>query len=209
MGLLVYGASGHGSVVADTAVAAGLDVVGFIDDRPEVADTTHAGWPVLGGREVALQRAREHGDAVIVAIGNNPVRVRIAAALRAAGVQLATVVHPRAWVSPRSTVGSGTVVFAGVVVQAGSTIGHDVILNTGCSVDHDSVLADGVHLSPGCHLGGTVIVGRETHLGVGVSVRNNLTIGARCVVGVGAAVVADLPDDVVAVGVPARVVRPG
>ena len=54
---------------------------------------------------------------------------------------------------------------------------------------------------------GTVVVGRETHLGVGVSVRNNLTLGARSVVGVGAAVVADLPDDVVAVGVPARVVR--
>jgi sugar O-acyltransferase (sialic acid O-acetyltransferase NeuD family) len=207
MRLVVYGASGHGSVVADTATAAGYDVIGFVDDREEVAGTEHAGLPVLGGRDVALEQARTHGDRVVVAIGDNAVRRRIAEALRDHGVEVVSVVHPRATISPRATLCAGTVVFAGVVVQPGASVGRDCILNTGTTVDHDCSLGDGVHLSPGVHLGGTVVVGDESHLGVGVCVRNNLSIGARTVVGVGAAVVADLPDDVVAYGVPARVQR--
>jgi acetyltransferase-like isoleucine patch superfamily enzyme len=56
-------------------------------------------------------------------------------------------------------------------------------------------------------LGGTVHIGAGTHIGVGAVVRNNRSVGEWSVVGVGAAVVTDLPSDVVAYGVPARVVR--
>lgn len=209
MGLLVYGASGHGAVVADTAIAQGLEVVGFVDDRAELRGKGHAGGTVVCvGFDEAVELCRAGDHAVVVGIGNQVVRRRLSDAFRGAGVELATVVHPTAWVSSRARIEGGTVVFAGAIVQAGATIGRDCILNTACSVDHDCVLADGVHLSPGVHLGGTVIIGERTHVGVGASVRNNLTIGARVVVGVGAAVVADLPDDVVAMGVPARIRQP-
>ncbi len=33
--VLVYGAGGHGKVVADVARSAGFEVVGFVDDDPE------------------------------------------------------------------------------------------------------------------------------------------------------------------------------
>jgi len=41
-------------------------------------------------------------------------------------------------------------------------------------------------------------------IGIGASVRQLVRIGARAMVGAGAAVVSDLPDDVTAMGVPAR-----
>jgi carbonic anhydrase/acetyltransferase-like protein (isoleucine patch superfamily) len=82
-----------------------------------------------------------------------------------------------------------------------------VILNHGVTVDHDCRVGDFAHLSPGVHTGGEVTVGTGSHLAVGVSVRNRVAIGSWSVVGVGAAVVADVPANVVALGVPARVVR--
>jgi acetyltransferase-like isoleucine patch superfamily enzyme len=52
-----------------------------------------------------------------------------------------------------------------------------------------------------------VRLGRATAIGIGASVIHEVTIGADTVVGAGAVVVGDLPERVVAYGVPARVVR--
>ena len=52
-----------------------------------------------------------------------------------------------------------------------------------------------------------ITIGSRVWLGGGVIVRPGVTIGDDIVVGSGAVVVKDLPDRVVAVGNPARVVR--
>ena len=75
------------------------------------------------------------------------------------------------------------------------------------SIDHDCELGDYVSLAPGAHTAGSVRIGRASALGVGVSVIHQVTIGAGTVVGAGAVVLADLPDLVVAHGVPARAAR--
>ena len=52
------------------------------------------------------------------------------------------------------------------------------------------------------------MIGDNVWLGGGVIVLPGVTIGDNTVVGAGSVVVRDLPPDVVAVGNPARVVRP-
>lgn len=53
-----------------------------------------------------------------------------------------------------------------------------------------------------------ITIGANVWLGGGVIVGPGVTIGGNTVVGAGAVVTADLPADVLAVGAPARVVRP-
>lgn len=207
--LLLYGASGHGRVVADAARAAGFELVGWADDDEGRRGHEVGGVPVLATSTTeAAQVARDQGALVVVTVGDNGARARLFTALIEAGAEVATVIHPRSVIAPSASLGVGSVVLAGAVVNPGASVGRNAILNTACSVDHDCQLGDHVHLSPGVHLGGTVIVGPGAHLGVGVSVRNNTRIGAWTLVGVGAAVVGDLPDGVVAYGVPARPRRP-
>lgn len=207
--LLIYGASGHGRVVADAARAAGWGVAGWVDGDSSKAGSAVDGLPVVtGGPAEAAQEAAVRGAAVVVAVGDNRARREIFKALVEAGARLATVIHPAAVVSPEARVGQGSVIFAGAVVNPGAEVGENVILNTAASVDHDCRIGDHAHLSPGAHLGGTVTIGEGTHLGVGAAVRNDVTIGAWSVIGVGAAVVGPLGDGVVAYGVPARPVRP-
>jgi len=52
-----------------------------------------------------------------------------------------------------------------------------------------------------------ITLGDDVWLGAGAKVLDGVTIGSRVAVGAGAVVTSDLPDGVVAVGVPARVVR--
>jgi len=62
-------------------------------------------------------------------------------------------------------------------------------------------------LAPGVHCGGRVQIGERAAVGLGASVVQHVRVGADTVVGAGAVVLDSLPPQVVAHGVPARVVR--
>jgi acetyltransferase-like isoleucine patch superfamily enzyme len=56
-------------------------------------------------------------------------------------------------------------------------------------------------------IGGKTRIGDRTWLGIGATLIDKVSVGTGCVVGAGAVVVSDLPDRVLAVGVPARIIR--
>ena len=200
--LAILGASGHGKVVAEAALASGWAGVDFYDDA--WPDKRRIGKWVVSGDTAALLKALSRFDGVVVAIGGNAIRMDKIALLQKAGGRLATIVHPAAMISPSALLGEGTVVMAGVVVNADTTVGVGAILNTSCSVDHDCVLGDGVHVSPGAHLAGDVRVGELSWVGIGASVRQGMTIGRAALVGAGAVVVDNIANDLTVVGVPAK-----
>jgi sugar O-acyltransferase (sialic acid O-acetyltransferase NeuD family) len=201
--LAILGASGHGKVVADLAELCGWTVVFFDDAFPDVQ--CNGAWPIAGKTEELLQQADGFAG-VIVAIGHNRTRLAKLKLLRENGFVVETLMHPGAYVSRHAVVEPGSVVFAGVVVNAFVQVGEGCILNTLCSVDHDCRLGAGVHISPGAHLAGGVHVGDGSWIGIGASVRQLIGIGADVVVGAGAAVVGEVPDNVMVVGVPARII---
>lgn len=204
MRLAILGASGHGKVVADTAIESNWHEVVFFDDRwPDLASI--GPWKVCGNTQQLLRSLNEV-DGVIVAIGNCAVRADKHRMLKAAGARVASVIHPRAWVSPHATFGDGCVVMAGAVVNIGASIGDAGIVNTGATVDHDCVIGEAVHISPGAHLAGDVSVGNATWIGVGAAVRQGIVIGSNVMIGAGAVVVKPVPDGQTVIGNPAMAI---
>lgn len=204
--LWVIGSGGHASVVIDAARASGqFTIAGVLDDDARRHGARVLGEPVRGdsSRETVVALSVEH---VVIAIGANPVRQRVAQRLDGL-VRWARVVHPAAIVAPDVTIGPGSVIMAGAIVQPRSALGAHVIVNTAASVDHDCVLGAFCHVGPGAHLAGNVRVGEGALLGVGTSVIPGRSIGEWSTVGAGAAVVRDLPPRVTATGVPSSVRR--
>jgi sugar O-acyltransferase (sialic acid O-acetyltransferase NeuD family) len=205
--LFIWGAGGHARVVADIVrLARAYEVAGFLIDRqPRRDGATFCGAPLFGGDD--LERLGSAGFShALVAVGDCAARLRLAEAVSARGFVLATAVHPRATLAADVAVGLGTVVAAGAAVNPGACLGANVV-NTGTSIDHDCRLADGVHVAPGARLAGRVTVGRGAWVGLGALVKQEVTIGAGTLIEAGAVVVRDLPDNVLAYGVPARIIR--
>lgn len=206
--LLIFGAGGHGKVVAESARLSGLwHEVDFVDDRfPGLSKIGE--YRVIANFSDGMKLSQSYQDA-IVAIGDNRNRLILTKQLKDAGFNLAKVIHPEAIIAKSASIGKGAVILAGSVLQADSKLGMAVIVNTAVSVDHDCIIADGVHLSPGTHLGGSVTVGECSWLGIGTVVINDIYIGHDTVIGAGAAVTQAIPDNSMAVGVPAKLKKLG
>ncbi|MBX3228138.1 MAG: acetyltransferase [Labilithrix sp.] len=201
--LLVIGAAGHGRVIADIFRARGEKVDAFLDDDPEMKGRTVDGLEVIGpSRLLAESPAR-----VALGIGHSPIRERIARECLELGCTLVTAIHPSAVVAPNVTIGAGTVVMALAVVNVAARLGRGVVVNTGAIVEHECVVGDFAHVSPRATLGGKCRLAELAQLGIGATMLPMTSVGPRSVIGGGALVARDIPADVVATGVPARVRR--
>ena len=195
----VFGAGAQGRLTAEGVALAhpGAEVVRLDDRAP---DAFPRSW-LLAREAIAEWR-------VLVAIGRNDVRLRIASELQSAGARFGVLVFPTAFVSPSASLGPGAVVFPGAVVNGGAAVGAHAIINTRAVVEHDATIEDGVSLSPGAVSGGRVIVRRGAFVGVGAVLCPRVEVGEGAIIGAGAVVTRNVPPGVVAYGNPARVVRP-
>lgn len=199
--LLLIGGGGHALVVAEAASLSGWSLIGVYDDAEEPVVCKLFGVPRLGTLTGLLSGGRVAGGAWHLALGNLPLRSRLIERL---GEGAATVVHPRAFVSPSARLGAGVLVGAMAVVHSAASVGAHAIVNTGAIVEHECEVGANAHLAPGSVLGGNVRVGAHTLVGLGARVVPGAVIGEGCVVGAGAVVVRDVPAEKRVRGVPAR-----
>lgn len=203
----IIGAGGHGRVIRDSlSLRADTEVEGFYDDDPAKLGQVIDGTSVRG--PIDMLRTDRPAEAVVVAIGgDNYLRGRLFEEMAGLGYEMTSAVHPFSAISSSVQIGRGFVSMAGAIVNAGTRIGDDVCVNTGASVDHDCTLADHCMIFPHASIAGGVKVGRYSTVGNNAAVNQYLWIGENSFVGAGAVVIEDIPDGVVVVGAPARILR--
>jgi len=199
---VIAGAGGHAKVIIEILEESG-DYEISACTTPDGPSAPLLGIPVPGGDDLL---ARFHVSGVrhaFAAIGDNRARRQALDRLTAAGFRLINAVSRRANVSPRVRLGAGIAIMPGAVVNVDTEIGDGVIVNTGATVDHDCHIGPCVHIAPGATVAGRVTIGEGAFLGAGCRIIDGISIGAWTVVGAGAAVIRNLPEGVLAVGVPA------
>ena len=203
--LAIFGASGHGKVVAEIALSSGWSSVEFYDDAfPTKASIDN--FLIKGDLDRLLEKSDSY-DGFHVAIGNNRTRLNILNQLLDLGLSCPNIIAPSSVVSGSVILGVGSSIMANVVVNAKAILGNGVILNTSCSVDHDCIISSGAHISPGSHLAGNVSVGLCSWVGIGSSVIQGKVIGNDSIIGAGSVVIRDIPKNVTAVGNPSKIIK--
>jgi len=197
----VIGAGGHAKVALRALIDLGYNVRAVFDDDRRRWGGELCGVPIRG----PIDRLRDELPLpAVIAIGDNAARRAVAERLT---LEWLTLVAAGAMVDSTARLGPGTVVFRGAIIQADAQVGVHAIVNTAASIDHDCRVGDYAHVAPGAHLAGEVVVGEQALIGIGAVAVPGVRIGPRAVIGAGAAVVRDIPANVVAVGVPARILR--
>ena len=206
--VVIIGAGGHAREVAEILRACSHDtaVLGFVDDQPELEGKIINGLPILGGWSW-FHSADMAEVAVICAVGSPEARRNLALRATESGLSFCNAVSPLAYVSPNARIGQGVMVFPNAVISTDCALGDHTIINVASTVSHDTELGSFSTLNPGVHVAGNVSIGEGCYLGVGASVIHGISVGAWSMVGGGAIVTGDLPANVTAVGVPAKVIK--
>jgi sugar O-acyltransferase (sialic acid O-acetyltransferase NeuD family) len=204
----MWGAADQARVNAHILNELGCELVALIDDTPELVVPFEGvrffrGWKELGPW-LDTQAVQDLG--FVLAIGNPYGHVRCSSHDKLVRVGLApvSIVDPSALICASASIGEGLQMMARAIVHNSASVARQCIVNTRALVEHDCILNEGVEIGPGAVLCGRVNVGANSWVSAGATVRPRVKIGANVTVGAGAVVVSDLPDDVVAVGVPAR-----
>jgi len=209
--VVILGAGGHATVVADALLCAGVRVLGFTDSDKSREGTLLCGLPILGPDDVLMGRDKRSID-LVNGIGGSgrfsehPLRRELQQRMTANGWRFRGVRHPSAVVSSFAGLHSTAQCLALSVVQAGATLGEGVIVNTAAVVEHDVSVQEWVHVAPGAIICGGVTIGSGSHIGAGAVVRQAVRLGAGVVVAAGAVVVTSFAAAALLVGVPARAV---
>jgi sugar O-acyltransferase (sialic acid O-acetyltransferase NeuD family) len=84
-------------------------------------------------------------------------------------------------------------------------IGLGSLINVKANIHHECQLGDFVEIGPGALVLGNVSIGELTQIGAGAVILPGVKIGKNCKIGAGSVVTKDIPDGVVAYGVPCRI----
>jgi len=200
----IIGYSGHGFVVADAALMAGMPLK-FYSEKFERernpfkleylgfdGDTDFSGW-------------RENYK-FILGIGDNKIRNGIALRVLAYKKDLLNVIHPDALISDHVELGIGNFISKRAAVNPLASIGNFCILNTGCIVEHECKIGNAVHIAPGAVLAGNVEVGDLSFIGANSVIKQGVKVGSNVIIGAGSVILKDVSDNKKIVGNPGRMI---
>ena len=206
--LIIIGAGGHGKVAAEAALASKKFAdIAFLDDKYNNKNFSKniLIWNLLGTIDkIKNTNIKEEYKSAFVAIGDPKSRIKFINQLKKLKYKLPIIKHPTSWISKFTKIGEGSILLTNSNLQTSSVIGKGCILNTGCIVEHDVSIADGVHICPGVSIAGNTIIGENSWIGIGSSIKEKTKIGSNVIVGAGSVVIRNIPNNVIAKGVPAK-----
>lgn len=185
------------------------NIVGITDPFLPIS-TEIMGYKVIGKQEELEELITEYKiEGGIITIGDNWTRKKVLDIILniVPHFTFFSTIHPSVILGKNVKIGRGTVMMAGCIVSPNTSIGEFCFFATRAILEHDSFMGDFSSISAGSVTGGKVVIKKYAAITLGVTVLDRVTIGENTVVGSGSVVIKDLPDNVIAYGNPAKVIR--
>lgn len=208
--LVIFGGGLHSNVCIDIFEKGGkYNIIGIIDSIADIGSEIF-GYTVLGRQEDIIRLCEKYEiDSGFIAIGDNYARefVRDTIISLIPNFDFVNALHPTVSIGRNTKLGVGIAVMSFGVVSSDCVIEDFCILNSGAILGHNSYMSEFSHISANSIAGGKVKIGKFSAITLGVTIIDRISIGKNTVVGSGSVVLRDLPDNVLAYGNPAKIIR--
>jgi len=208
--MIIVGAKGFAKEVLEILHQLNqLENVVFYDDiSSDLSELLFDRFPIIKSIEAAKNYFQTIDNRFTIGIGNPILRKKMNDKFAEIGGKLVAAI------SPLAKIGNyGTQIGLGCTILEGSIISNDVVLGKGCIVyfnsiiSHDCKIGDFVEISPAATILGSVQIDSYTQIGSNATILPTVKIGKNVIIGAGSVVTKDIPDNCVAYGIPAKVVK--
>lgn len=151
--LLILGAGQYGMVAREIVESMELfNTIEFLDDNN----------PSAVGKLDDYKKLSGEYSCAVVAIGDPEIRLKLIGELGAAGYDVITLIHDKAYISPSAKIGQGSIIEPMAVIHTDVNVGTGCIISAGTIINHNSVIGDGCHIDCGTVIGARTTVPAKT-----------------------------------------------
>ena len=192
--VLIFGGIGAASTIAMAIIDANnngyteLVFHGFINDKDALDKID--GYPIVGGFKDVPRLINEGYMFIntVYKIDGQRKRVALFEDLAIPDKQLATFIHPRAYVAPNVEIEKGCAVLPNANISSGAKIGRCVRIMTGAMIGHDCKIEDHAFFAANSCVGSHINFGTACYIGLNSTIGGKLLIGEYSVIGMGSVV---------------------
>lgn len=207
--IYILGIGGSTPVFIDIAETCGYKIAGLYHYNADKIGENDHGYPVLGSFE-DLYHSDIRGKMFLLSQGDMKIREAVTNKIKQLGGVIPTLVHPTAIISKYAKISEeGVVIGANCIVQADSVIKSNAVLWDMALVCHQTTIGNYCFVGPKALVGAHIDVKDFAFIGQDALLVSGKvgTMGANSLLGAGAVLTKELPNNIVAVGNPARVIK--
>lgn len=144
---------------------------------------------------------------VAIAVGEPRIREKLYNKVIYSGMKAATLVHPGVYIDSTTSLGEGVIICEGCTITCNVVIGNNTYIQAHSVIGHDIKVGNHSVIGSNCQIGGADTIGDRVFMGFLSGTSDHISIGNDVIISAGAIVFRDLPEKVIAIGNPARIVK--
>lgn len=185
-----------------------IDLVFYDDINSDIGEKLFDVFPILTTIEQAKFYFNTIDNRFTIGVGNPNSRKKLYDKFKSIGGVFTTAVSAFSEIGNYGiSIAEGVTILSGVKISNDVSIGKGTMIYYNSIITHDVQIGDFVEISPGVTLLGRVIIKKNVQIGAGSIILPNIIIGENAIIGAGAVVTKDIPDNCIAVGVPAKTIK--
>jgi sugar O-acyltransferase (sialic acid O-acetyltransferase NeuD family) len=184
-----------------------LNGLAFFDDINK-EEILYNRFKILKSSNEVSEFFKNYSTDFTIGVGNPALRHHLYKRFLSLGGNFTSTISLKAIIGSYDVrIGQGSNILDHAIFSNSSTVGIGCIIYYNVTITHDCVVGDFVELSPGVTLLGASSIGSFTHIGANATILPKVKVGSNVIIGAGAVVNRDIPDNVVAVGVPTKIIK--
>lgn len=208
--MLIIGAKGFAKEVLQVFHdSESIGKIAFYDDvNDDASGLLYNQFPILKNEQEVIEFFTTNGNEFTIGIGSPILRYKLHKKIGSLGGKFTSSISPFAQIGSFDvTIGIGSNVLSQSILSNSTRIGIGCIVYYNVVITHDCIVEDFVELAPNVILLGRSRIGKFTQIGANTTVLPDVKIGRNVIIGAGSVVTKDIPDNSVAVGIPAKVIK--
>jgi sugar O-acyltransferase (sialic acid O-acetyltransferase NeuD family) len=208
--MLIIGAKGFAKEVLEVFHQLNrTENIAFYDEIDiDIEDLLFGIFPIIKNEKDAQEFFLKFGNKFTIGIGNPVLRFKMYKRFIHLGGVLVSSISPKAEIGHYGNeIQNGVNLMTGTIITNDVKIGKGVLINLSCTIGHDVVIGPFAEICPDVNVSGNCKIGAFSFIGSNSVILPGVNIGENTIIGAGSVVTTDIPDNCLAVGIPAKVIR--